>query len=164
MFGDKTGYTIRDIVDLVEQFKIMKTGIFLSVNKTYIYKTVLNTETGREFLIASKVMEVSAENIQETAIMKKITEEIIEKELSKHFVVMYKSSLCDKTKTLVNYNELCDGDIKMLFENGKINDADILFNILLLHALSPNISDFFNFISLSFCSKISFFKVALMTI
>jgi hypothetical protein len=135
-FGDKMGYTIRDIVDLVEQFKIMKTGIFLSVNKTYIYKTVLNTKTGREFLIASKVMEVSAENIQETAIMKKITEEIIEKELSKHFVIMYKSSLCDKTKTLVNYNELCDGDIKMLFENGKINDADILFNILFQSLIS----------------------------
>ena len=137
-FGDKTGYTIRDIVDLVEEFGIKKTGLILSLNDTHIYKTVLNrTNTGREFLIASKViMQVSDENIQETAIMKKITEEIIEKEVSKHFVIMYKSSKCDKAKTMVNYNELCDGDIRMLLENYEKIDADILFNILFQSLLS----------------------------
>ena len=35
-FGDKTGYTIRDIVDLTEEFDIKKTGVFLSLNKTHI--------------------------------------------------------------------------------------------------------------------------------
>lgn len=136
-FGDKTGYTIRDIVDLVEEFGIKKTGLILSLNDTHIYKTVLNrTNTGREFWIASKVMDVSDENIQETAIMKKITEEIIEKEVSKHFVIMYKSSKCDKAETMVNYNELCDGDIRMLLENDEKIDADILFNILFQSLLS----------------------------
>lgn len=135
-FGDKTGYTIRDIVDLEEEFGIKKTGVFLSLNKTHIYKTRLNITNAEQFSIASKVMQVSDENIQETAIMKKITEEIIENEVSKHFVIMYKSSKCDKAETMVNYNELCDGDIRMLLENDEKIDADILFNILFQSLLS----------------------------
>lgn len=91
-FGDKTGYTIRDIVDLVEEFG-SPSG---SPEKVQIYKTRLNITNAEQFLIASKVRKgYFNKNDDETKIMKRITEEIIEKELSKHFITMYKSTLCD---------------------------------------------------------------------
>lgn len=128
-FGDKTGYTIRDIVDLVEEFGSPSSSP-LSVQ---IYKTRLNITNAEQFLIASKVRKgYFNKNDDETKIMKRITEEIIEKELSKHFVIMYKSILCVRGKIeIVDFNELCDGDVENLVKKDEVrSNNDTLFNIL----------------------------------
>lgn len=128
-FGDKTGYTIRDIVDLVEEFGSPSSSP-LSVQ---IYKTRLNITNAEQFLIASKVRKgYFNKNDDETKIMKRITEEIIEKGLSKHFITMYKSTLCVSGKIeIVDFNELCDGDVENLVKKVEvISNNDTLFNIL----------------------------------
>ena len=53
MFGDKVGYTIRDIVDLKEQFGSRSDTS--QIKGTAIYRTFFNKD-GRDFWIASKVM------------------------------------------------------------------------------------------------------------
>lgn len=128
-FGDKTGYTIRDIVDLVEEFGSPSSSP-LSVQ---IYKTRLNITNAEQFLIASKVRKgYFNKNDDETKIMKRITEEIIEKGLSKHFITMYKSTLCVRGKIeILDFNELCDGDVENLVKKVEvISNNDTLFNIL----------------------------------
>jgi len=128
-FGDKTGYTIRDIVDLVEQFGTPS-------QTTAIYKTLLKKD-GRYFWIASKTMNGDIQenfNQGEAALMERITKELIITELSKHFVIMYKSTFCEdskveKSRRLVNFNELCDGDIRSLLSD-TIMDKDTFYNIL----------------------------------
>jgi hypothetical protein len=123
------GYTIRDIVDLVEQFGSPSSSPLL----VQIYKTRLNITNAEQFLIASKVRKgYFNKNDDETKIMKRITEEIIENELSKHFVIMYKSTLCVRGKIeIVDFNELCDGDVENLVKKDEVkNNNDIKYNIL----------------------------------
>jgi hypothetical protein len=135
MFGDKTGYTIRDIVDLVEEFGYR--GEYSIITQTAIYRTFFKKD-GRDFWIASKVMNGSNENnnMNETALMERITKELILNELSKHFVIMYKSTFCEdskveKSRRLVNFNELCDGEIRSLLLDDTIKrDKDTFYNIL----------------------------------
>jgi hypothetical protein len=129
-FGDKMGYTIRDIVDLVEQFGTPS-------QTTAIYRTLLKKDR-RDFWIASKAMngDINENNNQnETELMKRNTEELIITELSKHFVIMYKSTFCEdskveKSRRLVNFNELCDGDIRSLLSDDTKSYKDTLYNIL----------------------------------
>ena len=135
-FGDKTGYTIRDIVDLEEEFGSQ--GEYSLITKTTIYRTVLNKKIGRYILIA-KVMNGDIKentNMNESILMKRITKELILTELSKHFVIMYKSTFCEDIKVerprrLVCLNELCDGDIRgLLTDDMVINNKDTFLNIL----------------------------------
>jgi hypothetical protein len=98
-----------------------------------IYKTRLNITNAEQFLIASKVRKgYFNKNDDETKIMKRITEEIIEKGLSKHFIIMYKSTLCVRGKIeIVDFNELCDGDVENLVKKDEVrSNNDTLFNIL----------------------------------
>jgi len=129
MFGDKVGYTIRDIVDLVEEFG--SRSLTSQINGTAIYRTFFNKD-GRDFWIASKVMNGDKDNQGETILMERITKELIITELSKHFVIMYKSTFCDDSKVeesrrLVNFNELCEGEIGSLLSK---KNKDTFYNIL----------------------------------
>ena len=133
-FGDKTGYTIRDIVDLVEEFG--SRSLTSQINGTAIYRTFLKKDVG-DFRIASKVMNgETQDNQDETILMERITKELILNELSKHFVIMYKSTFCDDSKVeesrrLVNFNELCDGEIGSLLSDDTIKkNKDTFYNIL----------------------------------
>ena len=128
MFGDKVGYTIRDIVDLKEQFGTPSS----TPTKTKIYATILNIANAGQILIASKVRKGFFNFIdEETKIMSLITEKLIDTALSKHFVIMYKSILCVKGKIeTVDFNEHFDGDVKMLLKKNDVKgDRDTLFNI-----------------------------------
>jgi hypothetical protein len=132
-FGDKVGYTIRDIVDLVEEFG--SRSLTSQINGTAIYRTLLKKD-GRDFWIASKVMNGDKDNQGETILMERITKELIITELSKHFVIMYKSTFCDDSKVeesrrLVNFNELCEGEIGSLLSDDTIKkNKDTFYNIL----------------------------------
>lgn len=123
------GFTIRNIVNLEKQ---------IGTKSKYgaIYLTSLPNVLGT-FPIASKVMRDTPENLFETDLMKQITNDIVLKGHSKHFTIMYNSTLCTKsrvglTRRLVDYNELCNGDLKTLIENRDLlsNEED-LFNIFL---------------------------------
>lgn len=133
-FGDKTGYTIRDIVDLTEEFG--SRSLTSQINGTAIYRTFLKKD-GREFWIAAKVMNGETQDNQyETILMERITKDLILNELSKHFVIMYKSTFCDDSKVeesrrLVNFNELCEGEIGSLLSDDTIKKKkDTFYNIL----------------------------------
>jgi hypothetical protein len=130
------GYTIRDIVDLKEQFGTRSDTS--QIKGTVIYRTFFNKD-GRDFWIASKVMNGDIQenfNQDEAVLMERITKELIITELSKHFVIMYKSTFCEdskveKSRRLVNFNELCDGEIRSLLLDDTIKrDKDTFYNIL----------------------------------
>jgi len=86
--------------------------------------------------IASKVMAYDEENMKEIEIMEYITRKILLKKKSKHFVMMYKYTICsnpiiNKKKRVVCINELAHGDIKMLAQTGDLfKDYGELMNIL----------------------------------
>lgn len=122
------GYTIRNIVNLEKRI-----GTKSKIGT--IYLTSIPNNLGA-FPIASKVMKNIPENILETELMKNITENIILKGYSKHFTIMYKDTLCSKEKypekaKLVNYNELCNGDLKTLANDvNLLSNEELVFNLL----------------------------------
>jgi hypothetical protein len=136
-------FEIRQKLDAIKEkdcLMIMKGG----KNKGYIMKGILLLEKkigtpsqygtiwasriliggNREYPIASKVMKANPDNIQETKLNTTLLNDVILKEYSKHFMIMYKHSNCpimDANKNqlkdnerLVDYNELMNGDIKTL--------------------------------------------------
>jgi hypothetical protein len=131
MFKNKQGYTIDGIVNLEK-----KIGSD-SVNAS-IYLTSIPYLLG-SYPIASKLMKINANNESETKMNEWITENLILKKQSKHFVIMYKSTKCPplegKTnklltgERLVNYNELCDGDLSSLMKTDERNDEVLMLNM-----------------------------------
>jgi hypothetical protein len=137
MFGNNEGYTVNEVVNLEK--KIGSDSVFGS-----IYLTSMPSLLGT-YPIASKVMASSINNESETKMNKWITEKLITKKQSKHFVMMYKSTRCvphnskdknvseDKNisskEQLVNYNELCNGDLSSLMKTDDKNDEMLMINI-----------------------------------
>jgi hypothetical protein len=74
-------------------------------------------------------------NKLETTLMESITKDILLKGYSKHFNIIYKATFCKDKKVkpkerLVNYNELSNGDLKMLTKNRNVlENTDDFFNI-----------------------------------
>jgi hypothetical protein len=120
-------YKIRDIINLEKRIgSKSKYGlIFLS---TIVDKS-------HKFLMVSKVMKEDESNDNETYLMKQITDNVLLKGKSKHFVFLYKFFICEKpnfptNKRLLSINELATGDIKTLFENKVIlNNDELLMNL-----------------------------------
>ena len=128
LFSSKKGYTIKNILNLV---KIIGTESCYGV----IYlSSIVNSFGG--FTIASKVMPATKDNIREIMIMETITENIILKKRSKHFVMMYKYAICNKNpyndkNRIVCINELAHGDIDTLMVKKEIlNDDETIINLL----------------------------------
>jgi hypothetical protein len=75
------------------------------------------------------------DNLLETILMKRITEKVILTGKSKHFTIMYKYSVCRDKKVnaknrLVDYNELCNGDLKSLIKDKNLlSNEEFMFNI-----------------------------------
>jgi hypothetical protein len=121
------GYTIRNIVNLEK--KIGTASVAGAIYLTSI-PNVLGT-----FPIASKVMGETPANKLETTLMESITKDILLKGYSKHFNIIYKATFCKDKKVkpkerLVNYNELSNGDLKMLTKNRNVlENTDDFFNI-----------------------------------
>jgi hypothetical protein len=120
------GYTIRDILNLEKKISSNNFG-------GEIYRTSVKNAVG-VFPIATKIMNKSDDNLYEVKLMSDITKDIIRKKISKHFLIMYKSCLCEKKDysnsraSLVSVNEIANGDINML-----INNRDVIFNKELLY-------------------------------
>ena len=125
-YSDSEGYTVRDILNLEKKISSNNFG-------GEVYRTSVKNAVG-VFPIASKIMNKSDDNLYEVKLMSDITRDIIRKKISKHFLIMYKSCLCEKKDysnsraSLVSVNEIANGDINML-----INNRDVIFNKELLY-------------------------------
>ena len=128
--GTTLGYTIRNIINLEK---------LIGSKSKYgtIYLTSIPNLFGI-YPIATKVMKYDSDNVREVDIMTFITNKIILKKLSRHFLMIYSSSNCvKKTKKiplkirLISVNELADGDLKMLVtKRDVLEDDELMFNLL----------------------------------
>jgi hypothetical protein len=127
MFGKNNGYTLNGLVNLEKKMgSDSANGV--------IYLSSMPHLLG-SYPIASKLMEITEENEFETRLNKWITNNLIITKKSKHFVMMYKNTKCVATnklaaiERLVNYNELCDGDISSLMKTDVRNDETLMINM-----------------------------------
>jgi hypothetical protein len=129
-FNTVNGYTIRNIINLEKQIgRKSKTGS--------IYLTNIPNLIG-VYPIATKVMNDNISNRREVQIMKIITNKIILNNFSRHFLMIYSSSLCSPEIPLltpklryISVNELADGDLKMIMDNRDVlEDNDLILNLL----------------------------------
>jgi hypothetical protein len=131
-----TKYTIGNKLFLIKKIGIDSiTGV--------IYLTVIKNILGG-YLLASKLTPVSKDNHTEIEIMKNLTENVISKKKSRHFLMMYKFFVCpknnldiSKSKRLISINELAHGDLKTLIEDRTViaND-ELMYNIFIQTFLS----------------------------
>jgi len=128
VYNSRKGYTIKNKINLYKQ---------IGTESAYgvIYLTSIANSFGG-FTIASKVMPNNKENIKEIAIMKYIADEVLLKNRSKHFVLMYKHAICNKKPfddkhRIVCVNELAHGDLKMLMTKRELlKDNELIMNLL----------------------------------
>jgi hypothetical protein len=143
-FANSKGYTIRNIINLE---KLISKDNF----NGNIYKTSLINTFG-VFPIATKVMKTTKDNLFEISLMNNITEEIIQKKISKHFLIIYRSCICKKSNvseksSLISVNEIANGDLASLLNNPDIiSNNNLLYNILFQTLIS--IGTFHNLLSL----------------
>jgi len=144
LFTNSNGYTIRNIINLE---KLISKDNF----NGKIYKTSIINTFG-VFPIATKVMKTTKDNLFEISLMEQITKKIIQKKLSKHFLIIYKSCICKKTdisekSSLISVNEIANGDLASLLNNPDIiSNNNLLYNILFQTFIS--IGTFHNLFSL----------------
>lgn len=150
-----TKYTIGN-----KLFLIKKIGTE-SINGV-IYLTIIKNILGGN-LLACKIMPIDKNNYREIKIMQNLTDKVISKKKSKHFLIMYKYIVCppmsilemiknplgnslesplgrrlvSSNKRLVCINELAHGDLDMLMKNKKVvaND-EVMYNIFIQTFLS----------------------------
>jgi hypothetical protein len=130
-FGNNKGYTLNGIVNLEK--RIGSSSLFAK-----IYLSSIPYLLG-SYPIASKLMKTTPNHECETKLNEWITKNIIIPKHSRHFVMMYKSTKCSLTggnanklvpsERLVNYNELCNGDLRSLMETDVRNDEMEMINM-----------------------------------
>lgn len=149
-----TKYTIGN-----KLFLIKKIGTE-SINGV-IYLTIIKNILGGN-LLACKIMPIDKDNYKEIKIMQYLTDKVISKKKSKHFLIMYKYIVCppvsileliknpvgplgsplgrrdvSSNKRLVSINELAHGDLNMLMKNRKIvENNELMYNIFIQTFLS----------------------------
>jgi len=131
MFGKNKGYTLNGVVNLEK--KMGSSSLFGSV-----YLSSIPNLLG-SYPIASKIMKTTHNHECETQLNEWITKNIIIPKQSRHFVMMYKSTKCSvaggkanqlvPAERLVNYNELCNGDLIFLMKTNVRNDVMDMINI-----------------------------------
>ena len=140
-FKDVDGYTIRNILDLEKRIGL--TGTNSEIYKTSVVKTL------NKYPIATKVMPITKDNLNEVAIMNIVKDNILIPKRSKHFPIMYKSCLCNtdipKNLQLISINEIANGDISMLM-NDIVTNKELLYNVLFQSFIA--IGSFHNLISM----------------
>jgi len=144
-------YIIKNIISLEKR-------IGSSSKYGYIYITKIKNELGK-YPIAAKLMVQDFKNTNESELNKKITDIIINKKLSKHFILTYKVINCNNVsnnnlpyvinnkKYIMLLNELAHGDLKSLCKKKDffIND-DILYNVFSQIMLSILTFQYFGYI------------------
>lgn len=143
-YSHGNGYTIRNILNI--ENKISGDNNFGGV----IYKTSVRNAIG-VFPIATKVMEKISDNLYEVKLMADITNNIIIDKISKHFLILYMSCLCEKdeyskSKRLISVNEIANGDLGNLIDTKEvIFNKELLYNLLFQSLIS--IGTFHNLLS-----------------
>lgn len=122
------GYTIKNIINLEK--KIGSKSRYGSIYLTSV------SSIANSFPIATKLMIYNPNNLYEVQIMKKITNNIILKGLSRHFLLIYGSSVCSKRIAkklkLISINEVADGDLKMLINmSDVVGNSELMFNLFI---------------------------------
>jgi hypothetical protein len=146
--SNAVNYTIKDKISLVKR-------IGTSSKYGYIYIANIKNEIGKR-PIAAKLMIQNNRNILESELNSKITELIINKKLSKHFILTYKVIKCNilsnkklpdiinNRKYIILLNELARGDLKHLCKQKEfLKNDDMLYNVFVQIMLS--ILTFHNF-------------------
>jgi hypothetical protein len=101
--------------------------------------------------VVLKLMKKNKDNIDETKIMKNITEQILLLKHSKHFTLFYNYYECGKTDVehpLISVSELADGDLyTLLTSSGFFDNVDVAVNNLynLLVQCIVSLGTFHNF-------------------
>ena len=131
VFGQNKGYTLNGIVNLEK--KMGSDSQYAS-----IYLSSIPNLLG-SFPIASKLMKITPNHECETQLNEWITQNLLIPKQSKHFVMMYKNTKCSlaggtanklvPAERLVNYNELCDGDLRSLMTTDVMNDEMEMINM-----------------------------------
>jgi uncharacterized protein YqeY len=126
-FNEGNGYTIRNIINLEKK---------IGSKSRYgtIYLTSIPNIIGI-YPIATKIMKNDNDNIGEVKLMTTITNNIILKKKSRHFLIIFGSCTCTKRIAeklrLISINELANGDLKMLVNNKDLlGDVELLTNLL----------------------------------
>jgi hypothetical protein len=144
MFGKNKGYTLNGVVNLEK--KMGSSSLFGSV-----YLSSIPNLLG-SYPIASKIMKTTHNHECETQLNEWITKNIIIPKQSRHFVMMYKNTKCSvaggkanqlvPVERLVNYNELCDGDVSALMKtvvrNNEMEMINMAFQSLIAVATYQN--------------------------
>jgi hypothetical protein len=130
-FGKNKGYTLNGIVNLEK--RIGSSSVYAK-----IYLSSIPHLLGL-YPIASKLMKTTPNHECETKLNEWITKNIIIPKHSRHFVMMYKSTKCSlaggtanklvPSERLVNYNELCNGDLSFLMRTNVRNDDMEMINM-----------------------------------
>jgi hypothetical protein len=164
----KNYHTLRIHLSLLKENECLENKTFADGSKGYTIKNIINLEKrigtksryGSIYLtsingvpntlpIATKIMIHNTNNIIETDIMNMITNHIILKKLSRHFLMIYGNCVCSKKIAkklkLININELADGDLKMLIEmKDVVGNSELMFNLFIQVFIS--IATFQNFV------------------
>lgn len=127
-------YIIKNIISLEKR-------IGSSSKYGYIYIAKIKNELGKR-PIAAKLMVQDFKNTHESELNKKISDIIIKKKLSKHFILTYKVIKCNQdsnnnlpdiinnSKYIMLLNELAHGDLKSLCKKKEFfMNEDILYNV-----------------------------------
>ena len=131
MFGQNEGYTLNGLVNLEKKIgSASQSGVIFLSSMPHLLGS---------YPIASKLMKITPSNEAETKMNEWITQNLLIPKQSKHFVMMYKTTKCPIAKSkdnklvaierLVNYNELCDGDISALMKTDVRNDEMQMINM-----------------------------------
>jgi hypothetical protein len=118
-------------------------GDILTLNKYVLSegqagKVYISKVKYTQFKVVLKLMKREQDNINETKIMKNITEKILLKKHSKHFTLFYNSYECKTTyndSSLISVSELAEGDLDKLLKSNEffdnVDDAvNNLYNLL----------------------------------
>ena len=118
-------------------------GDILTLNKYVLSegqagKVYISKVKYTQFEVVLKLMKREQDNINETKIMKNITEQILLKKHSKHFTLFYNSYECKTTyddSSLISVSELAEGDLDKLLKSNEffdnVDDAvNNLYNLL----------------------------------
>jgi hypothetical protein len=126
-----SGYTIRNIINLEKRMGSKS-------RNSSVYLTTISGISGvpKTNPIVAKVMLYNTNNILEVDLMTMITNSIILKGISRHFLMTFGDCVCAKriAKKLryMSINELADGDLKMLIEiKDVVEDTELMFNMLI---------------------------------
>ena len=105
-------------------------GDILTLNKYVLSegqagKVYISKVKDTHFEVVLKLMKREQDNINETKIMKNITEQILLKKHSKHFTLFYNSYECKTTyddSSLISVSELAEGDLDKLLKSSEFFD------------------------------------------